>query len=37
MNTAPPRKIVVVDEEAIPRMLLGTNPIENLDLSQGLK
>jgi hypothetical protein len=36
MNIAP-CKILVADDKAIPRMLLGTNPIENLDLSQGLK
>jgi hypothetical protein len=32
MNTAP-REIPVVDDEAIPRMLLRTNHIKNLDLS----
>jgi len=33
MNTAP-RKILVVDDEAIPRILLSTNLAENLDLSR---
>jgi hypothetical protein len=33
MNTAP-HKILVVDDEAIPHMLLSTNHMENLDLSR---
>lgn len=33
MSTAP-RKILVVDDEAIPRMLLSTNHSENLDVSR---
>jgi hypothetical protein len=31
MNTTS-RKILVVEDEAIPHMLLCTNPMENLDL-----
>jgi hypothetical protein len=32
-----PLKILVVDDEAIPHMLLSTNHAENLDLKPGLK